>query len=58
MYRRILDAGKSVQIVGGLKDEVLPMVRELGAKGLYVMVGDFEGHEDFQALYDAVDAYR
>ena len=33
MYRRILEAGKSVQVVGAKKAEVIPMLEALGSKG-------------------------
>ena len=37
MYRRILDAGKSVQAVGVKPEEVVPLLDAVGGEGMYVM---------------------
>lgn len=37
MYKRILDAGKSVQVVGVAPSEILPLLDAIGGKGIYVM---------------------
>ena len=36
LYRRILNAGKSVQAVGVAAHEVVPLLDAVGPKGLYV----------------------
>lgn len=55
MYHRILDAGKSLQIIGAQADEVIPLLDELGSKGLFIMAG---GCEDVQELADRAENYR
>lgn len=57
LYRRILDAGKSVQAVGVLPNEVIPLLDAVGAKGLFVMVSA-ETESEARRLVEAVEAYR
>ena len=57
LYRRILDAGKSVQIMGPGPDEVIPMLDALGGKGLYMMTW-FRDEESALRLSEQVEAYR
>jgi hypothetical protein len=37
LYRRILGAGKSVQIVNVARDEILPLLEAIGRKGVYIL---------------------
>jgi hypothetical protein len=37
LYRRILDAGKSLQVVGAAQEEILPLLDAIGDKGLYIL---------------------
>jgi len=38
MYKRILDAGKSVQIIGAKLEEIPPLVKAIGTKGVYIRI--------------------
>jgi len=44
MYRRIIEAGKSVQAVSMRPDEVVPMLNAVGTEGIYALV-DFTGSD-------------
>jgi hypothetical protein len=57
MYRKILDAGKSVQAVGVRPDEVVPLLDAIGGKGVYIMT-HFSSPSDAEALMAAVEPYR
>jgi len=57
MYRKILDAGKSVQVVGVGKEEVLPLLDAIGGKGVYVMT-DFSSPNEAETLMEKVEPYR
>lgn len=37
LYRRILNAGKSLQIVGAAQEEILPLLDAIGDKGVYIL---------------------
>jgi hypothetical protein len=37
LYKRILDAGKSVQIMGEGVDSIEPILKAIGSKGVYIM---------------------
>ena len=56
MYRRILAAGKSVQAINVKPDEVIPLLDELGPKGIYLFVA--ASRAEYEALYEKVEAYR
>lgn len=56
-YHRVLDAGKSLQIVGATGEEVIPLLDELGPKGVYIMAGCKDAAE-VEALVTKVEAYR
>ena len=58
MYRRILDAGKSVQMVSVSQHQVVPMLDALGPKGLYLMLDDVTSADELYALERAVEPYR
>lgn len=58
MYRRIRDAGKSVQAIGVRLDDVVPLLDAVGPEGMYVVVhcpGDREG---FERVVERAEAYR
>lgn len=57
MYRRILDAGKSVQAIDVHPHEVIPMLDTLGSKGLFIMIST-ETEAEARALVEAVEVYR
>jgi hypothetical protein len=57
MYRRILEAGKSVQVVGCYRDEVLPLLDAIGGKGVYVMTS-FSSSNEAEAMMAKVEQYR
>jgi len=57
MYRKILDAGKSVQVIMISPDEVIPLLDAIGGKGVYIATS-FESERQAEELWQAVDAYR
>ncbi len=57
MYRRILEAGKSVQAIGIRPAEVEPLLDAVGPKGMYLMVDAWEP-EDVAAVEEAIDKFR
>jgi hypothetical protein len=57
MYRRILEAGKSVQAVGVKAGEVEPLLDAVGGKGMYIHTA-VEGEEELAKLLRVVEAYR
>jgi hypothetical protein len=57
MYRRILNAGKSVQVVGVEKDDVIPLLDAIGGKGVYVMTS-FASTNEAETLMTKVEQYR
>jgi hypothetical protein len=57
MYRRILDAGKSVQAIGVRVDQILPLLDAVGPAGMYVMT-EFESQAQCDAMADRVESYR
>jgi hypothetical protein len=57
LYRRILAAGKGVQVVGAEPREVLPLLNAVGTRGVFVMVR--AGSEsEARSLEEKVDSYR
>ncbi|PTX94367.1 hypothetical protein DB354_11470 [Opitutus sp. ER46] len=56
LYRRILRAGKCVQVVGVEHDDVIPLLDAIGTKGVYLMT-TFTGETDAERLLDRVSAY-
>ncbi len=60
MYRKILDAGKSVQAVGVTLDQLFPLLDAVGGKGMYICCGGGNGMtpDEVAQLKDRVDAYR
>lgn len=57
LYRKILEAGKSVQAVGVEPEEVLPLLDAVGGDGLYVMTS-FESEAQAETLMKVVEPYR
>jgi hypothetical protein len=57
MYRKILDAGKAVQVVGISADEVIPLLDAIGGKGVYVLTS-FDSYDEADRLMEEVKAYR
>ena len=57
LYRRILDAGKSVQLLGVKREEVIPMLDAIGGKGVNIMT-TFETEKQAEELYQKVAPYR
>jgi len=50
LYRRILAAGKSVQVVNVELDEVQPLLDNIGPKGVYMLIQFKDQHEADRAL--------
>lgn len=57
LYRRILDANKSVQAVGVTPEQVLPLLDAVGGKGMYIMTS-CESTEQAEALAVRVAPFR
>jgi hypothetical protein len=57
LYRRILDAGKSVQAVGVRPKEVVPLLDAVGGKGMYIMTS-FESPRQAERLAREVEPFR
>lgn len=57
LYKRILDAGKSVQVVGASRAEILPLLDAIGGKGVYVITG-FSSAREAETLMAEVEQYR
>ncbi|HOU15864.1 MAG TPA: hypothetical protein PKZ84_22395 [Anaerolineae bacterium] len=57
MYRKILDAGKSVQAVGVKPEEVIPLLDAVGGKGMYTMTAA-KSEAGAEQLIKAVEPYR
>lgn len=57
MYKKIIDAGKCVQVVGVALDEIKPLIDACGADGLYLMSWP-ENESDAHRAEELVDRYR
>ena len=57
LYRRVLDASKSVQAVGVGPDEVVPLLDAVGGKGMYIQTW-CKTPAQAEELATKVDAYR
>ena len=60
-YRRILEAGKSVQAIGVRPEEIVPLLDAVGGKGMYILpnfAGTYAGPDQYEALLKAVEPYR
>jgi hypothetical protein len=58
LYRKILEAGKSVWVANLQADEVLPLLDAIGGKGVYLNVIDFKGETEVEKLVKAIEPYR
>ena len=56
MYRRILAAGKSVQVVNVELNEILPLLDTVGPKGVYILV-QFKDQEEADRVLKLVEPY-
>ena len=56
LYRRILGAGKSVQIVNVELDEVLPLLDAIGSKGVYLLI-QFKHEREAEQVLKLVEPY-
>lgn len=56
LYRRILAAGKSVQVVGVEHEDVIPLLEAIGTDGVYIMT-TFKGQEDADRLADRISKF-
>lgn len=57
LYRRILEGGKSLQVVMVKPEEVIPLFEAVGTKGVYVMV-EFPDEKSVDELVEATKKYR
>ena len=57
LYKRILEAGKSLQAIFVLPEEVIPLLDAVGGKGVYLLVA-FRNQREVEAIMDKVEAYR
>lgn len=57
LYRRILDAGKSLQVVGVKTDEILPLLDAIGGRGVYIM-SYFSTTREAEEIISKVEQYR
>jgi hypothetical protein len=56
LYRRILAAGKSVQVVNVEPDEVLPLLDAIGRKGVYMLI-QFKDEREAEQILERVGNY-
>jgi len=57
LYKRILDAGKSVQVIGWPMEGIEKILKAIGSKGVYIMSG-FKTQEDMEAMARLADKWR
>jgi hypothetical protein len=57
MYRKILEAGKSVQAIGVKPDEVIPLLDAVGGHGMYIMTS-FKSERHAEKMVKLVEPYR
>ena len=57
LYKRILDAGKSLQIIGVPVDKMEYVLNAVGANGVYIMTG-FKDAEDIERAARIADRWR
>lgn len=58
MYRRILKAGKSIQLVNVDKNELIPLLDDIGTKGIYVKVYNVNTIEEAEKLLKDIEKIR
>jgi hypothetical protein len=57
LYRRILDAGKSVQVFRVRPREIVPLLDAIGGRGVYVL-GLFRSRAEAEAIREEVEQFR
>lgn len=57
MYRRILDAGKSIQVVRVSRHEIVPLLDAIGGHGVYVLTS-FSTTREAEDIMRQVERYR
>lgn len=57
LYRKILDAGKCVQVAGVRAEEVIPLLDAIGGKGVYVL-GSYDSVDELERLAIRTEQYR
>lgn len=57
LYRKILEAGKCVQVVEMKAKEVEPLLNAIGTNGVYMMV-NFQSEEELRETIKVVEKYR
>jgi len=57
MYRKILDAGKSVQVVSIAPDDIIPLLDAVGGKGMYILTW-FKDVRQAEEIIVKAEAYR
>jgi hypothetical protein len=57
LYRRILDAGKSVQAIGVRPNEVIPLLDAVGGPGMYINFGGAD-RDTVERLAEQAESYR
>lgn len=57
MYKRILRAGKSVQIVGVKPDAIIPLLDDVGIEGIYILA-QLENESQCEDIARKLESYR
>ncbi len=57
LYRRILEAGKSVQALGVMPSEIIPLLDAAGGKGMYILTA-FPNEREAEDMAKQVEPYR
>ena len=57
LYKRILAAGKSVQVMSVKPDEIIPLLDTVGGRGVYVMM-DFKSEREAEEIAAKIEPYR
>jgi hypothetical protein len=57
LYRRILSAGKSVQVVNVELDDVVPLLDAIGNKGVYLLI-QFKDEQEVERAAKMIEPYR
>jgi hypothetical protein len=57
LYRRILDAGKSVQAYLVWPQEIVPLLDAVGGRGMYIL-GLFRNQAEVEAVAQEIETYR
>ena len=57
LYRKILAAGKSVQVVGPRLEEIIPLLDAIGGRGVYLLT-DLWQEREVEELLGKIEQYR